>query len=388
MRRISTQLKLGFRDIWKQKKLYFVLNIQILVVMFIQQYAGVFYSPWSEFKKELEVISMVQDTTWYLINNDVYYVPEGNQEIEKNIYERTGGKCFFFDDSSIMLEDFVDHGDSFSYSDPQNKLREYQTLFITDYFSEFFSWSVSDGRLFTASEYENMLTEDGYIPILMGNDYAAEITLNQIIDNQYQVIGFLSPHTFYLNPKWSGNAIWLDQYIVIPMGYIVEQWDGVFFNNLYINADRKTKDAIQDELQQLHPDYNFRSMKEQIAYIMEDNLELIGISMCFVVLMFLLTSVTIVSMLLQFVNKHKKEIAVHLLYGSTIFDLFIRLDFPFFIMFVLDYGICELLLREQNVLWPTKLLTGVILVLLPALPLVKMNIEDLYLLLRKETNFD
>ena len=57
-------------------------------------------------------------------------------------------------------------------------------------------------------------------------------------------------------------------------------------------------------------------------------------------------------------------------------------------MFVLDYGICELLLREQNVLWPTKLLTGVILVLLPALPLVKMNIEDLYLLLRKETNFD
>ena len=203
MRRISTQLKLGFRDIWKQKKLYFVLNIQILVVMFIQQYAGVFYSPWSEFKKELEVISMVQDTTWYLINNDVYYVPEGNQEIEKNIYERTGGKCFSFDDSSIMLEDFVDHGDSFSYSDPQNKLREYQTLFITDYFSEFFSWSVSDGRLFTASEYENMLTEDGYIPILMGNDYAAEITLNQIIDNQYQVIGFLSPHTFYLNPKWS-----------------------------------------------------------------------------------------------------------------------------------------------------------------------------------------
>ena len=197
--------------------------------------------------------------------------------------------------------------------------------------------------------------------MLLGAAYAGKMSLGDVIDDKYQVVGILKSDCFWMNPKWEGTVYWLNDQIILPMSEECVPMSDAFLNQLYCVGTQEMAEQVQEAYRRFNSTGYFRSMSDQIETIMRDCVRLVGICVWLSGLLFLLALVSMAAMTAQMIQNRKRELTIHLLYGAGTWLFQIRFFVPFSVIFLVSWATAAAIFPDILTFWPV--LAGILLIL-------------------------
>lgn len=366
----SVKLCIGTVRHWVKIR-YVLFAIQMFVTAIVVLDASSVFMNYYDFTEKVKDVETDLLKVEYAeqIQEDLY--PEASYEefeyLKTYIEELTNGSCFSFDAEVLALEDVKSPERYMTEESFERNL--FDVLYITEEVESVYHWQCSEGALLTKEDFD--IENQKYIPVLLGNKFSEDYQVGDVIDHTYQIKGILKSQTFYLNPRWQGQAYLLDKTIVIPMECQMQVWGGTFLNQLNligVNDDIKEKICAEIEKTGL-PEITFRKMTDQMAYISEDvtfNLNIYG---SVTMILSVLCMVSQVSMMMYLVESRKREFSIRLMCGATIRRIGISLTVPIFLILLIDYVGAAVLLGTFQQLWIALACAVILTVLVMIMPL-------------------
>ena len=258
----------------------------------------------------------------------------------------------------------------------------YSLLCVEQNFEEIFDLSVIEGRGFVKEDYE---TEQSLTPVLLGNDFKKDCSVGDVLDNTYRVVGILRKDAFYLDPGKTGEILYLNNSVVTPM-VVNETTDSSILCNMMgfgtlitDDAHRLTQIADTARDMELFDSMEFISYREQLRRIVSETRNMVAILMTLVGMVLFFCMICVITSLLNYIDSHRSEFAVHLLCGATRRDLTVRLALPVAGVLLLAEIPVAVAVRDTaslaaTVLFGSLLLAGVIT--LPAIRIMRKEVAD------------
>ncbi len=253
-------------------------------------------------------------------------------------------------------------------------------------FLETFSFSLTEGRLFSNVDFTKRST---YLPVLLGNQFSRHYKTGDILNDTFQVVGFLEPNAFYLDPGRSSDIVYLDSSIVAP--FIVDaESDPLILSNLVgfgalITEDEQILPQIAEKARKLEvfDDLTFISYRDQLASITRETMVMVYIGFLMMGTLLFFCLMCMITTMLSYIDAHKRELAVHLLCGAARSDLTLRLIMPVIVMLILSIIISALVVRDPQTIAAAVVLCSLQLIIVSAFPILKIRNRDISDFLRK-----
>lgn len=266
-----------------------------------------------------------------------------------------------------------------------NRYKDLNMLEIDDKYQTYFNLKTIQGRVFTDQDFLSTADE---IPLILGYDFQKYYDLNDVIVDEsgktYRVVGFLDKSFYYVNPLEGETVFLLDKMFIIPFRSLkadCSEFHSAILSTFVITNNPAGLRAIQSKSNSLRLfNLNFRSFSEQLEYLLGSTRRQMiswGV-MVSGILFFAMTS--FVSSLLQFIETHTKEFAVHLLCGARVYSIIQRVTFQVFSL-VLVSDFVMILIHKFNAVClltvASSWIVGLLIVVYPVYKLSKTPINTL-----------
>ena len=363
-------------DILRNKVKYIIFFIQMLVILYVCNFAIQHLKQWNDFKSHIDQLGDKKETIYYGLCEDIDAINENTlYSFEESILQQTNGQAFSFLVSQIKLADF--QVDKKYASSSVLGINCYNALYITNYIQEFYNWNTIKGRLFNNNDID---LKQKYIPVLLGHQYRNYYEIDEIIDGKYIIVGVLDENAYYLNPKWAGEVYSLKDSIIIPMTKQTLPWKGLFLNQLYLSADDTILEEIINNAKEIGVNIKFRDLQSQILMIQDDTNLLVVIYTIIVFSILILSTVSIMAMLSQMILARKKEFAIHVMCGASLIDIYIRIILQVFLVIFASFIVMLCLIRDFeniNILIILSIVIVQIIIIKPFIVIQKQKLSDI-----------
>lgn len=265
----------------------------------------------------------------------------------------------------------------------EGAVKGYNLLKIDGKFLDIYRLKCAEGSLFAK---EDFITGEEVTPLLLGSDLRRFYQLNDVINDdkgaRYRVTGFLEKSSFFLQPGKSGEIYSLDNWFIIPVRPDLDgDYDSAIMSTNIITDDPSHLQEIQQKSSELGLyTLEFRSFSEQMLRIEEDyrlQIKIIGLMLSMVLIF---SIIGLISNLVQFINTHTKEFAIHLLCGGQVASIIQRILIHIFLLIT----VADVIVLAIHRIGLASLLTiafslviGLLIALYPAVMLSTMGINNL-----------
>jgi hypothetical protein len=385
------QLRYAWEDIKDQKIRNFVLFIQITAALVLFSIIVSVVVHVSSYREKLngiiegQEIYLVRDMTDQSRFDQIVTNPDSSTKL-RELYQFMKHNPLFdtytADAQHFMwlAEDKSDNSLAVHYNPPH---KGYNLLKIDDKFMDVYELQCIEGSPFTKEDFSS--TGDT-IPLLLGYDFRPFYQLNDIITDprgfRYHVVGFLEQSAYFMQPGTSSEIYPLDTWFVIPVRPDLDgSYDSAIMTTYIITNDPSHLQKIQQKSTELGLfTFEFRSFTEQMGRIQEEidlQIKIMGL-MFSVVLIF--SMIGLISNLVQFIDTHTKEFAIHMLCGGQVSSIIRRILTQIILMLILANMIILAIHGASSITLATiafGLVIGSLIVLYPAIKLSAMGINDL-----------
>lgn len=388
-----TQLKFALGDI-KSRPLAFILSfIQIMCALlmiamscFILDNTFDYRSKFNIFEDTSEMYFIRDNTTEEHFNK----MWEDEKHSEKKAYEfyqflndNNDNICYSFNSNVTMLNTATSLNTA-EYIDEDNGAI-YRTLKINKNFAKYFKLECKTGQIFSNSDYND---KNKTTPVVLGYNYKKYYKIGDEIIKNHIVIGFLAKKSFYLDPKSCGDILYLDNTIITPM--IINEktdicdFDTAIMSTTILTKNPKNLELISKKSEELGLyDISFTNYSEQLNSIVSRALKKVMIILMIVALVLFFCVVCLVCSMLNFVETHKREFAVHLLCGATKFDFIVRIIWQIAVIIILGDFITFAVFKLSLAFIGTLLISLILLMIILALPILKIRNQSVNELLKR-----
>lgn len=383
-----SQISFALDDLNRSKFKYFRFFIQLLISFLIICLVSSIIIQLLTFKNKIETFGQ---------SADIYITKDrtAEQQIAKNLFENsdaqaklyqlylkmhslTGVQAYSFSSQALPLED--EHLKKLAAFQAEYGGFYYKRLFVDQAFIEVFQLKCKSGKFFSSHLLENDT------PVVLGSSYQSFFQIGDKIDEHRIVIGFLEDKAFYLSPGETEEVLYLDKTILEPL--IITPDSDIAKLDMAIN---KTTILTQNpanltEIKNLSTslglyDLEFVSFSQQLELIISETLAYVLslLVLVFIILLFCITC--LVTVLLAFIEEHRREFAVHLLCGARTnsFIQRIGLQVGLIIIFADMIVLTVNLNRIQAVFWTFSLSIVVLMLIMiiPAIRLTRQHVNNL-----------
>jgi len=372
---------------------YFFLFVQILAAIILISFILSISFNANNFQDKLnEIMQDQKEEIYLLIDNsssekiNEIFQNEESIEQQKELYEfikqNLSFRTYTVDQQNALWLSKNNLDNSFAL-DPDNA---FFLIKIDEEFQSVFKLKCVKGRLFPAKDFKGT---GSVIPLLLGYDFQNYYDLDDIIcddeGKHYKVTGFLEKSSFYLSPLRDDSIFWLDKAFVVPLQphkfEYTNNYDSAINSTFIITDDPENLQAIQKKSNELELyTFEFRSFKKQLEFILDYTYSRIK-QLGFILSIILYFSIIgLISNLIQFINTHTKEFAIHLLCGGRMVSIIQRILIQtFFIIFIADIIVIVIHRLSMTTLLTiaSSLLIGTIIIIYPAIMLSRTQVKDI-----------
>lgn len=228
----------------------------------------------------------------------------------------------------------------------------------------------------------------GYTPVIAGYDLKASFNIGDIVLDEYIIAGFFDDGAYYIQPSFTADiAVFNQSLLYCPEAYGCD--DPFMLESAITRTCIITNDtACINEIIQRSNDlglFNIRyiSMSDQISRIMKQEMILVYYSLIFIIMASVLGIICMVTSMLVFIEKHARELAIHIMCGASIIDICMRITFQAGAAYIIAFIMSSLLYRNVHV----SLLLFIICIVLCAaaavVPTIKMYRQGIVRLLKR-----
>ena len=385
------QLRYAWEDIKDQKIRNFVLFIQITAALVLFSIIVSVVVHVSSYREKLngiiegQEIYLVRDMTDQSRFDQIVTNPDSSTKL-RELYQFMKHNPLFdtytADAQHFMwlAEDKSDNSLAVRSNPPH---KGYNLLKIDAKFMDVYELQCVEGLPFIREDFSST---GETIPLLLGYDFRPFYQLNDIITDtrgfRYHVIGFLEQSSYFMQPGKSSEIYPLDTWFVIPVRPDLDgSYDSAIMTTYIITNDPSHLQKIQQKSTELGLfTFEFRSFTEQMGRIQEEidlQIKIMGL-MFLVVLIF--SMIGLISNLVQFIDTHTKEFAIHMLCGGQVSSIIRRILTQIILMLILANMIILAIHGASSITLATiafGLVIGSLIVLYPAIKLSAMGINDL-----------
>ncbi len=378
---LFNQFKISLSDIYNNKISTFIFFFQILICFIV---GGYIISEFDNINKLDNKLNQIGDSNsiFYLIDDtDINKDHEimNKDDVANRLYSLYEymenldniDVCRFYQ-TTIVIEDerlpesFV--VDSF--------LEEvaYNALYADIEYLKLFEISCDKGRTFKTSDFS---IADGLIPIILGSGYKKVVDLGDKIDGKYEIIGFAEENSFFMNPSWSDEIVYLDNYIIMPFR-VSKNSDPL---DIYQAISRSLIIADSMDLIMKVPEYslnmdlftfNLRSYAEQIKRIKAEVYEVLMMMTVFLFIVFVVCTVCMYTTLLVFIDSHIREFTIHLMCGCSFLGVLCRICYQVWIPMLISFLATLIIYNELMVMLVLFVVFMILAILACFPPLIKI----------------
>lgn len=253
----------------------------------------------------------------------------------------------------------------------------YDILYVDPTFLSVFGLSAGEGRDFELQDFGG--TNQGeVIPVILGSEFSGTLSIGEIINEKYEIIGFWPDKSYFLNPKSSGDLLYLDKYIVAPINMSLNNtssdYDSAINGTCIITNNAGYLSDIQSKSSQLnlftYRFFSFRQQLDRITQIVIDQLSAIQI---FLALILMFTCVGIVTNILRFIETHQKEFAIHMLCGARDSAFIYRIIFQVVSLFGVSAVTLSILVQRTDVSIALIFIALLLSVFVLCVPIIKIK---------------
>ena len=385
------QLRYAWEDIKDQKIRNFVLFIQITAALVLFSFIVLIALHISSYRDKLNEI--IEDQEIYLIRDltdqsrfdQIVTNPSSSVKL-RELYQFMKHDPLFdtytADAQHFMwLAEDKSHNSLAVRSNPPHK--GYNLLKIDEKFMDVYELQCVEGSPFTKEDFSST---GETIPLLLGYGFRPFYQLDDIITDprgfRYHVIGFLEQSSYFMQPGKSSEIYSLNTWFVIPVRPDLDgSYDSAVMTTYIITDDPSHLQKIQQKSTELGLfTFEFRSFTEQMRRIQVDHdLQIKILALIFsVVLIF--SMIGLISNLVQFINTHTKEFAIHMLCGGQVSSIIRRILIQIILMLILANMIVFAIHGAGSITFATiafGLVIGTLIVLYPAIKLSAIGINEL-----------
>jgi len=385
------QLRYAWEDIKDQKIRNFVLFIQITAALVLFSFIVSVVLHVSSYREKLnsiiegQEIYLIRDMTDQSRFDQIMTNPDSStklRELYQFMKHNPSFNTYTADAQHFMwLAENNSHSSIAVRSNPPHK--GYNLLKIDDKFMDVYELQCVEGSPFTKEDFSGT---GETIPLLLGYDFRPFYQLNDIITDtrgfRYHVIGFLEQSAYFMQPGKSSEIYSLGTWFVIPVRPDLDgSYDSAIMTTYIITDDPYHLQRIQQKSTELGLfTFEFRSFTEQMGWIQEEidlQTKIMGL-MFSVVLIF--SMIGLISNLVQFINTHIKEFAIHMLCGGQVSSIIRRILTQIILMLILANVIVFAIHGASSITLATiafGLVIGSLIVIYPAIKLSAMGINEL-----------
>lgn len=237
---------------------------------------------------------------------------------------------------------------------------------------------LAEGHYFNHEDYTS---NSEIIPVILGYDYKDILnisdTFEDISGTTYKVAGFLKENMNYIDIMATREFINLNNMMLIPLNEnkLISNTDyDAVINRAYIipEAESVLADIVNYAADLNTYSFAYKSMNEQIEYVIMDKEKWIQTQLFLAVLVALFTIVSFIVTFLQFIEQNMYEFGVHYLNGATNKDIMMRIVFQV-VPFIVVGDIVSLTFSGfDHSGWLTILASILLLIIVCIIPVLKI----------------
>lgn len=387
------QLQFSLEDIKSRPISFILIFIQIMFSLLMIAYSSSMIENVVDYKNKFSIFKNSSEMFMIVDNTDDEYFDELWNNQSDNIYKLLELYEFISNNKNINSYSFVTEAiiletneilDTYAEKAPDNTV--FYNLINVDYnFAETFNLECSSGEVFSINDYK---TNNERIPTILGSNYQKYYNIGDEIFENHIVTGFLEENSFYLDPKSSGDVIYLNNYIITPM-IINEQSDFLYIDNAITRStiltnNNKELDKITNKSKELGLyDFSYKSYTQQLNDILSQSFTYIYVSLIIVFLVLFFCVICIISSIMNFLETHKKEFSVHLLCGAQKKDFIIRVFYQIAIIIFLGNIVTVAFFGFSLPTLVTVVFSLIVMLIILYLPIVKISNQNVSELLRR-----
>lgn len=388
------QIIFALEDIKRRKNFYIRFFIQITCVLIL---FGVCVSQLSSLNNFTHKFDIFENLSQMYIVRDDTNDEIINQRLSKDDIEEKLFKFYNFLISSDDLNFYTYFNQDISIESnkeldikhkvyPDN-INRYSLISVNSDFMETFNLSTSKGRIFSEIEFA---TKNNLTPVILGHAYNQFYELGDIINDQYSVIGILNKSNFYLDPGKTDEIMYLDDFIIAPLIVNNEtpytKLDSIITSSTLITNNPLSLQKIKDMSKsiELYDEINFISFSQQLENIVKSYMTLIYFSSLIQIMILFFCLICIITSLINFIDSHRREFAIHILCGAKISDLIYRIAFQIFIILATANIITLFIFKFTLSTLGINAISVFMLIIIMVFPVIKIKKQQLSDYLRGE----
>ena len=385
------QTQYAFNDIKTNLRTYLSLFIQlavslVLFALVLNQFLGMntFKAKITSLNKYENIHLMIDITEENYLHTNVLIAEDAIPRMEK-LYDylctNTTFKTFSYYEQPVFSTTF-DEINLMEEVFPNNEGGYYGGLYVNPNFLSIFKLDTENGRLFEPKEY---VSTDEIIPVVLGSAYRSFFSPGDMFSENMKVIGILPDNAFYISPKAGSDILLFEKIVLMPMNMTLNSsladYDNAINSTCIITDKKSDLDDIQSFSNELNLfTYRFRSFKSQLDFIIRDYMRLIQIIITLLFLILFFCIMTIISNLLNFIQSHKREFAIHLMCGATMTSFVKRIVIQIGTILLFSNFLTIIIFRDWIVIVGTVIFSifiASLILSLPILSLFKQNVNDM-----------
>ncbi|AMO85172.1 MAG: FtsX-like permease family protein [Psychrobacillus sp.] len=380
------QFILALSDLWRRKINSIFLFIQVTLFLILLNFAIMALQDLENMKAEVnrlnkdeQIYSLIDVTNQAQIDqllSDESRI-EDLQSLYTYMFNNTANNAFTLYSSYLS---FNDHNlqQVPTLAHPDSRTSNVRYLYVNEYFFKYFDMDLAEGHYFNHEDYTS---NSEIIPVILGYNYKDILnisdTFEDISGTTYKVAGFLKENMNYIDIMATREFINLNNMMLIPLNEnkLVSNTDyDAVINRAYIipEAESVLADIVNYAADLNTYSFAYKSMNEQIEYVIMDKEKWIQTQLFLTVLVALFTIVSFIVTFLQFIEQNMYEFGVHYLNGATNKDIMMRIVFQV-VPFIVVGDIVSLTFSGFNHSgWLTILASILLLIIVCIIPVLKI----------------
>lgn len=322
------QFKYTLEDLARNKLNYFFIVVQLLIGLIIFNMFFTTVYQYLNFKKNISKLQSLKNTyiSYETTSNDrfneIAFNDDNFQVVEKLYNELFNNELFTM---YTCLENYTEipslNKDFYLYS----------KLTVNNEFYNFQNYEISEGEGFTSQDFA---TSPERVPVLLGAKLGEKIKVGQVFEdiekNKFIVRGILKEGSIMFNVKSSPFPINVDEAFVVPVNIQANKnipyYTSLIDSSMIQTNDIKNLNVIVEKSNELNLfNYHFKTLNDQISYVEDTHTELFIFYALLLTISVTFLLVSIYSTVIQYINKHIYEFAIHLLVGCTYVEILKRI---------------------------------------------------------------
>lgn len=260
----------------------------------------------------------------------------------------------------------------------ENMTTNVKFLYVNDHFFKYFDMDLAEGRFFNREAYTS---NSEIVPVILGDDYRGVLNISDtfvdISGITYKIEGFLNDNMSYIDIMATRDFINLDNMMLIPLNEnkLISNTDyDAVINRAYLAPEDESGiyDIVNYAADLNTYSFAYKSMSEQIEYVIMDKEKWIQTQLFLALLVALFTIISSIVTFLQFIERSMYEFGVHYLNGATNTDIMMRIVFQV-VPFIIVGDIVSLTFSSFNFSgWITIIASIFLLIIVCIIPVLKI----------------